>query len=152
MKSALRVILSALLPLGCASHSPIQIGTGEVSPTEVISCTDYIIGFPTNNFRRVDQTLTKNNLSPSDIYSLEDRTWWYLFPFYLESCTVARLNTVGAAKIASRPASRASLVDKSEPMADEFSRLGGVAKCDSEYKGLIRDRCRQYYAKLKGSL
>jgi hypothetical protein len=164
-----------LLLSACASYGPVQMGSGVPSNQEVISCTHYALALPTSSGNRVDAVLNEAGVDSTGVYSIEERNWWYLFPIYFQNCTVARLNEAGAAKaknteFTSAPgydhtgattatpesksgsAATAAVPAAPEPVPPnltaeekEFEALGDPKKCDQEYSGSMRSRCRLYY-------
>ncbi len=97
-KAGLLVICLILL-VNCASYSPITMGQSAPSNQEIVSCTNYFFGFPYNRANnRIDTVLRQNNLTPAEVSTVEKRTWFYLFPFYMNACTVITLNKEGAQK------------------------------------------------------
>lgn len=92
-----------LLLSSCAHYSPVDMGQGEFSDKELLSCSHKILGFPYSpEKQRIDVILKKHKLNSDDVYSIEKRQWPYFWPLYAQDCTVVSLNKKGLAKIGTK--------------------------------------------------
>ena len=96
-------LLIAILLTSCTMTSPVSLGQGEFSGKHVKDCSTAFLGmvfFADAN--RIDNVLTKYQLGPKDVYTIEQDFFHFLFPFYAEKCTIISLNKEGLARYMTR--------------------------------------------------
>lgn len=141
--------ISILFLAACSHVSVLQLGEGDKSNTSVESCAHHFLAFPLNaEDGSADGLLAPYSLSPKDIYAIDTRSWYYLFPLYFKYCHRAQLNTQGEAQYLkiSQQLATTKKVEKKAGAPDEFRYILDVKECD-EFKSLKRDRCVEYLNK-----
>ncbi len=127
-------VLGLVLLSGCATYSGLQMGSGDFSGKEVRSCVGRILGMPMDNENtRIDQSLSSLGLQQADVYSIEQRSWRWTFPFYSSDCTIISLNASGSKKIPT-----AKTIDFVQENGDAQARIAQVKAQEETYKESIK--------------
>jgi hypothetical protein len=72
------------------------MGTGQYSGKHVQDCSTHFLGMTSNaENSRLDYVLNKYQLHQSDVYTVEQELFHFMFPLYASECTVISLNKQG---------------------------------------------------------
>jgi hypothetical protein len=141
-----------ILSLSCSHFSGVQMGKGERSETKIEMCSHKFFGFPSSPKKgTIDLLLRDNGLTTEHVYTLDRSSWYYLFPFYFNSCNLAQLNKEGESvyknyvKSGAPPAQPPVLHPISKkPIPEEFTDTKSVKDCE-QFKTLKRARCIEFF-------
>jgi hypothetical protein len=128
----------------CSHYKPVQMKSGKPSGQELSSCSFNVFGFPTNaNALRIDKTLSKFNVEESEIYTIEMKSWAYLWPIASKQCTVITLNTTYK-KTQTSTKNQSTQVKAISP----FDHLNNPSQC-RRYIRTTRDRCIMHFRSIE---
>lgn len=104
----MRYLLLLLLVSGCAHYNSIlphyNVGQRHPDKIQFSSCTNYIVGFSTNeNGMSYANALDHVGLTPDQVFSVDEKRWLWTWPFYYWRCLDINTNDRYTPKPTSHP-------------------------------------------------